>query len=119
MEAALDLLTRVLPFEVLYTEANYRYLQWGPAGLRVLEEPGRAGPGPGSPHGHHARMTVYIDVDDVDEVYQALHERLATLPNADRRPPRDQTWKQREIHVRLPDGDWLAIGAPVRPAGDV
>lgn len=107
MEAALDLLTRVLRFEVLYTEANYRYLQWGPVGLRVLEEPGR-------PRGDRARLTVYVDVDDVDALFAALQPGLASLPAGDVVGPMDEPWRQRELHVRLPDGDWLAFGQPVR-----
>jgi len=106
LEAALDLLTRVLRFEVLYTEANYRYLRWGPAGLRVLEERGRPAP-------DEARMTVYVDVDDVDALHEALLPGLSALPDGDVEGPVDQSWNQRELLVRLPDGNWIAFGQAV------
>jgi catechol 2,3-dioxygenase-like lactoylglutathione lyase family enzyme len=112
MEQALDLFTRVLGFEVLYAEANYRYLTWGPVPLRVLEEPGRPGPAGGK-----ARISVYIDVNDVDTLYAELQPGLATLPEGDVHGPMDEPWNQRELHVRLPDGDWLAFGQPIRIAG--
>jgi hypothetical protein len=57
-------------------------------------------------------MTVYIDVDDVNALYDELRAGLATLPEGDVVGPMDEPWKQRELHVRLPDGDWLALGMP-------
>jgi hypothetical protein len=39
-----------------------------------------------------------------------LASGLATLPKGDVEPPTDQPWKQRELQVRLPDGQWLAFG---------
>ena len=106
---ALDLLTRVLRFEVKYREANYAYLENGEAAIRMLEEPGRAEPARGQ-----ARMTVYIDVRDVDALYAELLTGLRTLPQGDVHAPIDQTWNQREFHVRLPDGHWMAFGQPIR-----
>ncbi len=111
LRQALDLFTRVLGFEVLYSEANYRYLTWGAIGLRLLEEPGRLGP-----PGGKARISVYIDVNDVDALYAELKARLATLPDGDVHGPMDEPWMQRELHVRLPDGDWLAFGQPIDSA---
>lgn len=110
LEGALDRLTRILRFEVKFRMTDYAYLEWGPAGLRVLEERGRAPLAPG-----HARMIVYVDVADVDALYEALRPGLLTLPPGDFEPPKDMSWDQRELHVRLPDGHWIAFGQPVRP----
>jgi hypothetical protein len=108
---ALDLFTRVLRFEVKFRQTNFAYLESGEAALRILEEAGRAAPALGE-----ARMTVYIDVRDVDALYTELLPELETLPADHVHAPIDQEWNQREFHVRLPDGHWMAFGQPVRPS---
>lgn len=109
LEQAIRLLTG-LAFEVVYRESGYAYLEFGGAGLRMLEEPGRRP----CPDGK-ARMTVYVDVPDVDELYARLRPHIASLPSADVEPPLDKSWRQREFQIRLPDGDWLTFGQPIRP----
>lgn len=109
---AIDVLTRVLRFEIRYGEPGYAYLEWGPASLRVLEEPGRARAVPG----RDARMTVYLDVEDVDALHAELGPQLDTMPAGDVQGPHDKPWRQRELHVRLPDGHWLALGQPIKEA---
>lgn len=111
LAAALERLTGVLRFEVRYREPGYAYLTWGPAGLRVLEERGRRT----TPDGK-ARMTVYLDVGDVDALFEELRPGLERLPPEDVDGPRDKPWRQRELMVRLPDGDWLAFGQAVAAA---
>lgn len=108
LEAALALLRDVLEFVVRYREPDYAYLELEGAGLRVLEERGRRI----RPDGK-SRMTVYVDVTDVDERYARLRPALDALPRADVEPPRDKPWRQREFMVRLPDGDWIAFGEPM------
>jgi hypothetical protein len=112
---ALDLLTRVLRFEVKFATSGYAYLECEDAALRVLEEPGRR-----PPHDGAARMTVYIGVRDVDALYAELLPQLSTLPAGDVHAPIDQPWGQREFHVRLPDGHWLGYGQETegRRSGD-
>jgi catechol 2,3-dioxygenase-like lactoylglutathione lyase family enzyme len=109
MEQALDLFTRVLRFEVKWSMSNYRYLEWGEVALRILEEPSCA-----AADADRDRVAAYIDVSDVDALYAELLPELKTLPRGDVRAPINQTWKQREFQVRLPDGRWLAFGQPVR-----
>ena len=110
LSQALDLFTRVLRFEVRFSMSNYAYLECGEAAVRILEEPGRVAPMQGE-----SRMTVYIDVRDVDALYAELLPELRTLQDGDVQAPMDQSWGQREFHVRLPDGHWLAYGQPSRP----
>ena len=106
MAQALDFLTRVLRFELKFRAANYAYLEWEHAAVRVLEEPGRERAVPGT----SARITVYIDVRDVDALHEELREQLATLAPGDVHGPMDQSYGQRELHVRLPDGHWVGFG---------
>jgi hypothetical protein len=107
---ALHLLCDVLTFAVKYREPGYAYLELEDSGLRVLEEPGRAL----TPDGK-ARMSVYVDVSDVDGLYDRLRPHLDRLPEGTVEPPRDKPWRQREFMVRLPDGDWIAFGEAVPP----
>ncbi len=109
LERAIEFFTGVLAFELLYRERDYAYLEFAGAGLRMLEEPGRRLCPDGKP-----RVAVYVDVPDVDALYTQLLPRLRLLPAAEVEPPRDKPWKQREFQVRLPDGDWLDFGQPVR-----
>jgi catechol 2,3-dioxygenase-like lactoylglutathione lyase family enzyme len=107
LKEALDRMTRILGFEVKFQVSGYAYLECGNAAIRVVEEPGRRPPPPGS-----ARTAIYVDVTDVDAVYAELVPRLRTLPDEDVHPPRNQPWNQREFSVRLPDGNWIAYGQP-------
>ena len=109
LEQALSLLCGVLEFEVKYREPGYAYVELQDCGLRVLEERGRVL----RPDGK-ARMTVYVDVSEVDGLYERLRGKLAGLPEGDVETVRDKPWRQREFMVRLPDGDWIAFGQPVR-----
>lgn len=96
-------------FEVKFRMTGYAYLECGGAAVRILEEPGRAAPVQGQ-----ARMTMYVDVRDVDALYSELLPELRTLPEGDVHAPMDKPYGQREFHVHLPDGHWLAFGQPVR-----
>jgi hypothetical protein len=88
---------------------NYAYLALDTAGLRVLAERSFTP----VPH-ERARTTVYIDVHDVDAIYAERQAQLATLPAEDVLPLYDQDYGMRELGVRMPDGDWLTFGQPVR-----
>lgn len=105
---ALDLFARVLGFKVKYRVADYAYVERDGAAIRILEERGQS-----LQLEKRARVTVYIDVTDVDGLYSELASDLAKLPAGDVEPPTDQSWNQREFQVRLPDGQWLTFGQPM------
>jgi uncharacterized glyoxalase superfamily protein PhnB len=107
LKAALSFFCETLPFMVKYKAADYAYIELGRAGLRLLEEPSRVL----TPDGK-ARVSVYIDVSNVDELYGQLRERLESLPADSVEPIMNKGWGQREFQVRLPDGDWLTFGQP-------
>jgi catechol 2,3-dioxygenase-like lactoylglutathione lyase family enzyme len=96
-----------LGFELKFRVSDYAYLELGGCGIRVLEEQGRAIEREG-----RARVSVYIDVSDVDALVQTLRPVLELLPQGAFEPVQDQPWHQREFQVRLPDGDWLTFGQP-------
>jgi catechol 2,3-dioxygenase-like lactoylglutathione lyase family enzyme len=106
---ALDFFAGILGFKVMYRVQDYAYLQCEGVGIRILEASGRQVVAP-----DQSRTTVYIDVQDVDGLHAGLEAGLEVMPIGDVVGPVDQDWGQRELLIRMPDGDWLAFGQPVR-----
>jgi hypothetical protein len=105
MKVALSFFCETLPFVLRFQDSNYAYIELGGAGLRLLEEPARKL----LPDGK-ARVSVYVDVEGVDELYAELRQRLEKLPPGQVEPVVIQAWGQKEFQVRLPAGDWLTFG---------
>ncbi len=53
----------------------------------------------------------FFDVDDVDQLYAEFVSRGANCPL----PPTDQTWGNREMHIRDPDGNVICFGQNPKP----
>jgi catechol 2,3-dioxygenase-like lactoylglutathione lyase family enzyme len=100
----------ILGFQVMFAMDGYFYCEREGAGIRVLEEDQSLKP----LQGKRTRITVYVDVQDVDGLYAELQTRLEALPQGYVKPPKDYHWKQRELHVQMPDGNVLAFGQAVK-----
>ena len=105
LQEALAFFCDSLMFELKHRESNYAYIELAGWGLRMLEEPTRRLTADGK-----ARVTVYIDVSDIDELHAKLGPALAALPPDSVEPLMNKPWRQREFQVRMPDGDWLTFG---------
>ncbi|MFN7965924.1 MAG: VOC family protein [Acidobacteriota bacterium] len=112
LDAALAFFCDTLRFELKFREADYAYIELSGCGLRMLEEPRRVLTADGK-----ARVAVYIDVANVDELHAQLRENLEKLPPDRVEPLMNKSWMQREFQVRLPDGDWLTFGQPIAEHG--
>jgi hypothetical protein len=55
----------------------------------------------------------YIDVHDIDALYESLKPRLQTLPEGRVRPPFNQDYGQREFHVIDEDCTLIFFGEAV------
>lgn len=108
MGEALSFFCDTLTFELKHREGDYAYLELGGCGLRLLEEPARKF----APDGK-ARVTICIDVADIDALHTRLSPGLDKLPPDRVEPLKDMPYRQREFQVRMPDGDWLNFTAPV------
>lgn len=108
MQEALAFFCNVLTFELKFSESDYAYVELQGCGVRLLEEPRRKLTADGK-----ARVTVYIDVADIDALHARLSRALATLPPARVEPLMDKPYRQREFQVRMPDGDWMTFGAAI------
>lgn len=108
LDAQIGFYRDVLGFELGYRAENYAFLKRDAVAVRLVEvwsevdlsHPEREG-------------SFYIDVDDVDAVYQEMKGRLAGLPKERVRAPFDQPYGQREFHVADEDCTLVFFGAPV------
>lgn len=100
-----------LGFQIVYRMGNYAYVEREGAGVRILEhdEPCELGEG-------KRNFRYYIDVRDVDQVHRELADVLAAMPAGHVLGPIDQSYKQRELLIRAPDGDLLVFGAAIQGA---
>ncbi len=105
LKRSLEFFCETLPFVLRFQESNYAYVEFGGAGLRLLEEPARSL----TPDGK-ARVSVYVDVENVDELFAQLKSRLEQLPGERVQAVKIMPWRQKEFQVRLPDGDWMTFG---------
>ncbi|MEM9795596.1 MAG: VOC family protein [Pseudomonadota bacterium] len=87
-------------------EDGYAYMRTEGGGLRLLEQPAIA-----SQEG--LRHMVYVDVPDVDAFWGQTRGFLKDLPEGRVRPPFDQEYGQREVHVIDPGGTLLFFGQAV------
>jgi len=108
IERAVTFFTETLGFKVLFRMANYAYVHRETVGFRLFEEEGSAGARPGN-----RRFECYIDVHDVDRLYEELKPKLDLLPAGDVHGPADKHYGQRELLVVAPDGNLIAFGQAI------
>lgn len=108
LQAALAFFEGVLGFEVRFRIGNYAYVDREDVGFRLLEDsPEERQLGP-------RRFAHYVDVRNVDALYDELRPRLESLPAGDVVGPLDQSYGQRELMVLAPDGQVLVFGQAIR-----
>ena len=108
LKAALAFFTDILGFAVLVEMDDYAYVEREGVGLRLMQNRGDDGAPPGN-----RRFAYYIDVKDVDALYEELKPRLSTLPPGDVHGPANKPYGQRELLVLAPDGNLLAFGQAI------
>jgi len=129
VEAAVAFFRDVLGFEPLWREADYAYVEREGCGIRMLQNERAAAPkgadagvrgtsahahgDDGAPAGNR-RFCYYVDVRDVDALYEALKPKLDALPPGDVHGPADKPYNQRELLVLAPDGNLIAFGQALR-----
>lgn len=107
LDEAIAFYTDMLAFEVTYQAENYAILKRDNAAIRLLEvEPGV------DLIGSARQQSVYIDVEDIDNVYGQLAPRLAELPQGQVRAPFNQPNGQREFYVLDQDCTLIFFGEP-------
>jgi catechol 2,3-dioxygenase-like lactoylglutathione lyase family enzyme len=95
-----------LGFKQKYVQGNYTYLERDGVAIRMLGYDGANVP----PQKGDRRVCYYIDVADVDALYDELKPALADMPKGDVHGPVTQTYGQRELMVLAPDNNLVVFG---------
>lgn len=110
--ASLDYYTNILGFDQVWAwsdnresfdegEATFACVSRGSVAIFLCEE-GQGQPG--------AWMNIFLNgVDDLDAVYREYAEKGVKIV----RPPTDEPWGMREMHVQDPDGNTFRISAGI------
>ncbi|MEO7688893.1 MAG: hypothetical protein ABIS51_06365, partial [Sphingomonas sp.] len=61
----------------------------------------------------HRGFAYYLDVRDLDAILAELGPKLAALPAGDVYGPVDQSYGQREVMIRAPDGNLVVFGQAI------
>ena len=94
ISAAESFLAECLGFETTFRQDNYAFCRRAGGAIRlILAEPDADMDDPARQH------IVYLDTDDVDGYFEAHREALEKLPEGHFRPPFDQPYMQREMHI--------------------
>ena len=112
LEQALEFFTKALGFETPLRMNDYAYVHRETVGFRLLQNRGEDGAPPGN-----RRFAYYIDVEDVDRLYEELKPQLSALPRGDVHGPADKSYGQRELLVLAPDGNLIAFGHAIQKTG--
>ncbi len=94
-----------LGFSTLFRLGDYAYVEREGCGIRILEG--------GDLPPAHGGFAYYIDVLDVDRLHAELRPVLDEMPSKHVHGPVDQTYGQRELMIRAPDGNLLVFGQAI------
>jgi catechol 2,3-dioxygenase-like lactoylglutathione lyase family enzyme len=98
----------VLGFDTAFRQSNYAYVSRGRVSVRVLESIGPDG----KPFPAHRGFAYYVDVDDLDAVAAELLPKLRRA-GIEFVGPVDQSYDQRELMIRAPDGNVFVFGMAI------
>ena len=110
VEPAVRFFVDLLGFTVEINAGGYAYVQRDGAGVRIMahDDPTELG-------GSHRGFAYYADVRDLDAIIAEIGPRLAAaLPTDHVRGPVDQSYGQRELMIRAPDGNLVVFGQAIR-----
>jgi hypothetical protein len=97
-----------LGFTTYFRLNDYAYVQRECAGVRLLQNRGDDGAPPGN-----RRFAYYVDVEDIEALYQELKPVLDAMPKGEVHGPADKPYNQRELCVLAPDGNLLVFGQTI------
>jgi catechol 2,3-dioxygenase-like lactoylglutathione lyase family enzyme len=106
IDRALEFFCETLGFELEFRTGVYAFVRRDAVAFRVIEDEVLPARGQG-------RYTSYVDVDDIDALYQQWKPKLDLLPPGTVCPPCDQEYGQRDLTIVGPDGDIIAFGSPI------
>lgn len=105
LEQGISFFRDILGFQLLIQMDVYAYLERESVGIRMMEQGDENAEVQGN-----RRFAYYIDVIDVDALYEELKPKLEKLPPKDVHGPMDKPYGQRELLILAPDGNLIAFG---------
>lgn len=109
VDASVRFYEHVLGFRCTKRLEGYAHLMRDEVGIRLVSA--AADKDMDSPD---SQVHIYVDVEDVDELYKKLEERLSELPATRLRPLFNTTYGQREFHVIDDDVTLISFGSPLK-----
>ncbi|MEO1066183.1 MAG: VOC family protein [Pseudomonadota bacterium] len=101
----------VLGFDVgFYAEGTYAFMRRDKVAIRLIQVESNI-----DLHNPQREQSFYIDVRDIDVLYQSLEGRLSKLPEGRVRAPFNQEYGQREFHVIDEDCTLVFFGEAISP----
>jgi catechol 2,3-dioxygenase-like lactoylglutathione lyase family enzyme len=97
-----------LGFVTYFRTGTYAYVQRECAGVRLLQNQGDDG----APAGNR-RFAYFVDVEDIEALYQELKPKFDAMPQGAVHGPADKEYGQREVCVLAPDGNLLVFGQSI------
>ena len=97
-----------LGFKQYVRHTDYAYVQRECAGVRIMQNKNDDGAPPGN-----RRFCYYVDVEDIEALYQELKPVLDAMPPRDVHGPADKPYGQRELCILAPDGNLLVFGQAI------
>ena len=110
IEPAVRFFVDLLGFTASVQSPDYAYVEREGAGIRIL-----ANGDPDELGAPHRGFAYYIDVRDLAAILEELGPRLAELPKGQVHGPVDQSYGQRELMIRAPDGNLVVFGQAIAP----
>lgn len=112
VDASVHFYEHVLGFQCTKRLEGYAHLMRDEVGIRIVSA--AASKDMDSPN---SQVHLYIDVEDVDQLYKELEERLLELPANRLRPLFNTTYGQREFHVIDDNVTLISFGSPLNRTG--
>jgi predicted enzyme related to lactoylglutathione lyase len=112
VDASARFYEHVLGFHCTKRLEGYAHLMRDEVGIRLVSA--AADKDMDSPD---SQVHIYVDVEDVDELYKKLEEKLSELPASRLRPLFNTTYGQREFHVIDDDVTLISFGSPLKRTG--
>ncbi len=109
LSRSIEFFTKILRFDVGFEQEGYAYIHRDNVGLSLIN----AAPDVDT-HDSARQQSCYIDVDNLDELYDELRPGLETLPPERLREPFDQSYGQREFHVIDEDSLLIFFGEKIQ-----
>jgi catechol 2,3-dioxygenase-like lactoylglutathione lyase family enzyme len=109
LDKAVDFYSGYLNFDCTFKADNYAFLRHDQVAIRIVQVDDNI-----DLSVPERQNSFYIDVTDIDALYEGLADKLETLPQGRVRAPFNQDYGQREFHVIDEDCTLIFFGEGIK-----